>query len=215
MYLQNKNVSTSQYEVLSKTQSIIEGERGVVLLARGQYVDAMDALLRSNYLSDAAYIAERVLTLDELEKYMESHWPATDDVSNPCQISYNRWCGRLNAESKLNYLLSRRLAREGRYRDAEKYSPNQFKSRYVKLGTELEQGLNINLAVSIRAKSLWTAAQIIFNEGPELLGTEVNQYDAYYDAPLEEIDISKIGMEMYIGSTKIQIFVKVIHTTEL
>ena len=38
---------------------------------------------------------------------------------------------------------------------------------------------------------MWTAAQIIFNEGPELLGTEVNQYDAYYDAPLEEIDISK------------------------
>ena len=191
MYLANNYKSTSCYEGHSKTQSIIEGERGVVLLARGQYVDAMDALLRSNYLSDAAYIAERVLTLDELEKYIESHWPASDNISNTCVISYHRWSGQVNAVCKLNYLLSRRLAREGRYRDAEKYSPNQFKSRYVKLGAELEQGLNINLAESIRAKSLWTAAQIIFNEGPELLGTEVNQYDAYYDAPLEEIDISK------------------------
>jgi len=51
------------------------GEWGVFRLARRQYSEALDALLRSGFWFDAAYVAERVLTLDELKTYVDRSWP--------------------------------------------------------------------------------------------------------------------------------------------
>src|SRR5207249_4097539 len=52
------------------------GELGVLRLARREYTEALDALLRSGYWTDAAYVAERVLTANELKAYVERHWSA-------------------------------------------------------------------------------------------------------------------------------------------
>ncbi|HSF39585.1 MAG TPA: hypothetical protein VLT87_07310, partial [Thermoanaerobaculia bacterium] len=43
------------------------GELGVVRLAQKEYAPALDALLRAGYWTDAAYVAERVLTVEELK----------------------------------------------------------------------------------------------------------------------------------------------------
>ncbi len=52
------------------------GELGAVRLARGEYMAALDDLLRGGYWTDAAYVAERVLTVDELRAYVDKTWPA-------------------------------------------------------------------------------------------------------------------------------------------
>ena len=51
------------------------GELGVLHLARGDYASSLDALLRAGFWADAAYVAERVLTLEELEAYVQRNWP--------------------------------------------------------------------------------------------------------------------------------------------
>src|SRR6185295_19796422 len=45
----------------------ISGELAALKLARGQYVQSLDLLMRNGWWSDAAYIAERVVTTDELK----------------------------------------------------------------------------------------------------------------------------------------------------
>src|SRR5205823_5726044 len=43
----------------------ISGELGVLRLARGEYTEALDSFLRGGFWIDAAYVGERVLTVDE------------------------------------------------------------------------------------------------------------------------------------------------------
>ena len=65
---------------------MIQGDRGVVALARGEYVEALNTLypVAQTYWGDVAYICERVLTLDELKDFVDakvrvSRQPATSD----------------------------------------------------------------------------------------------------------------------------------------
>lgn len=55
---------------------MVLAESGVLHLTRGEFIQALDALLRAGYWQDAAYVAERVLTLAELRGYVDSQWPA-------------------------------------------------------------------------------------------------------------------------------------------
>ena len=79
----------------------MRAEQGVLTLSRGQYVEALDQLLRAGgpldatrpaeeegwpmtpYWNDAAYVAERVLTLDELKQYVDAQAPATPAPPDP------------------------------------------------------------------------------------------------------------------------------------
>lgn len=54
----------------------VAGELAVLRMTRRQYVEALDLLLRHDYWTDAAYVAERVLEPDELITYVEERWPA-------------------------------------------------------------------------------------------------------------------------------------------
>ena len=70
--------------VEAQAGALLKGEQGVLSLSRGQYVEALDQLYRaavaddgapppeegwplSPYWNDAAYVAERVLTTEELK----------------------------------------------------------------------------------------------------------------------------------------------------
>ncbi|NIO39120.1 MAG: hypothetical protein GTO41_02305, partial [Burkholderiales bacterium] len=67
----------------------MRGELGVVRLSRGEYAEAL-GLLQNQFWADAAYIAERILTVDELIVFVDSGAPVHD---------------------RLRPLLARRLAR--------------------------------------------------------------------------------------------------------
>jgi tetratricopeptide (TPR) repeat protein len=58
------------------------GELGALHLARREYTEALDALLRAGYWHDAFYVADRVLTLDELQRYIDQAWPAPAVATN-------------------------------------------------------------------------------------------------------------------------------------
>jgi tetratricopeptide (TPR) repeat protein len=60
------------------TPQQVSGELGVLQLARGQYADALDLLLRGGYGLDAAYVAERVLAPNELIAYVNRCWPKSE-----------------------------------------------------------------------------------------------------------------------------------------
>ncbi len=99
------------------------GEWGTVQLALGGYTEALFSLLTGGYWTDAAYVAERVLTTEELKKYLDTDWSAALAAHRPVdygdgwELVYGGLVSPSNERTtyKMRYLLGRRLVREERY----------------------------------------------------------------------------------------------------
>ena len=95
----------------------LHGELGVFNLARRQYTEALQALLQGGYWYDAAYVAESVLTLDELKAFVDIHW-ASQSKSEPAgsevgaEVTSPASASRLSQNQmreSIRYLLARRV----------------------------------------------------------------------------------------------------------
>jgi hypothetical protein len=155
------------------------GDLGGLRLARGDFVQSLDTLLKGHLWNDAAFVAERVLTTNELKQYVDAQ-PPTEPAKEG--EDYNK---------KLKYLLGRRLVREDRYAEAGQYlSPpyDKILEKYVKA---LKDGANEKLSKTDRAHAWFTAAWIARYDGMELMGTEVAP-DAYAESGEFELpDLAK------------------------
>lgn len=128
--------------------NLMIGERGVLSLARGEYVEALGHLYDAaqgvggdgnvydqdeeaagyGYGNDAAYIAERVLTVDELKAFVDARAPATP--APPKKADSNYCCEARPLGDNLRWLLARRLMRAGRYEEAQAYFPADDDPRF-------------------------------------------------------------------------------------
>jgi hypothetical protein len=164
------------------------GELGAVRLARGEYVPALDALLRGGYWTDAAYVAERTLTIDELRAYVDKTWPAElaarynpdatsteqDELVNPWDLPLAGLAAPPDERIAydLRYLLGRRLARAGRLADARPYLPESRRAALDDLARSLARGREASRPAAERSQALFRAACLTRYQGLELLGTE-------------------------------------------
>ncbi len=143
----------------------VRGELGVLHLTRCDYVDALDCFLRGGFWMDAAYVAERVLTVEELRSYVDGQWrevqPDSPAVDSPPD-------GRREG---IRYLLARRLARL--CLPARAYFPEERRENYDELMSALKRGETETLAAEERAAGWWEGAKILREEGLELIGTEL------------------------------------------
>ena len=136
------------------------GDLGGLRLARGDFVQALDVLFKGKLWEDTAFVAERVLTTNELKQYVDALPPAEKPKESE---DYN---------AKLRWLLGRRLVRDDRYAEAEHYlSPpyHRVLEKYVKA---LKDGGNEKLSKTERAHAWFTAAWLARYDGMELMGTE-------------------------------------------
>ncbi|HEX4966869.1 MAG TPA: hypothetical protein VF173_39030 [Thermoanaerobaculia bacterium] len=158
------------------------GELGAVRLARGEYAAALDALLRGGYWMDAAYVGERVLTVDELRAYIDKTWPA--DLA----ARYRPGEGGVGWELlqaglapppdervayDVRYLLGRRLAQAGRFEEARAYFPAPLQVPLDDLRQSFAKGRDESHPAAERARSLFRAACLTRHQGMELLGIEL------------------------------------------
>jgi len=155
------------------------GDLGGLRLSGGDFVQALDALFKGKVWDDAAFVAERVLTTNELKQYVDSLPPTEKPKEGE------------NYYVKLRYLLGRRLVREDRYADAKQYllPPNdKLLEKYVKA---LKDGANEKLSKTERAHAWFTAAWLARYDGMELMGTE-GAPDAFAEDGSSEIpDLAK------------------------
>jgi hypothetical protein len=160
----------------SPLQEKVRGELGTLLLARQQYVQALDVLLKGGLWEDAAYVAERVLTADELKRYVDDHWPqpqmhvASDKTITP------PWMG-----DRLRYLLARRLTRVGRWKESRSYYPSKWQTKLDAYIGAIRRGHDHDLSDRQRAAAFWEAGSIARHEGLELLGYELAPDCLVYD----------------------------------
>ncbi len=164
------------------------GELGVLHLARREYTEALEALLRAGFWMDAAYVAERVLTVDELKTYVDSNWPVTTGNVHGSNMSAEEDAAEndsLNPRPKIRYLLARRLTRLERGPEATVYYPTEWQSALTNLLQALADGRNESLPARERFYALVAAADRTRTNGMELIGTELapdwHIYDGGFD----------------------------------
>ena len=150
------------------------GELGVLQLARREFVESLDALLRSGYWVDAAYVAERVLATDELKKYVDQNWGAAK-LKNGMQFEngYDWRQGPIDPGQRLRWLLARRLARENRFAEARSYFPGEWQTQLDLFTGKMHDGRDKKLSALVRADAMFAASRMMRTNGMELFGTEL------------------------------------------
>ncbi len=147
---------------------VTAGDLGVLHLAAGEFTEALDAFLRSGSWHDAAYVAERVLTPAELIAFVDSYQPPPA----PGDLGW-MWGRPEDFRVGLRHLLARRLARLGRWSEAQAYFPPEFGWLAEAITEHLARGRTAARSQPQRAADLWQAAQLQSQAGLDLLGTEV------------------------------------------
>ncbi|WP_419712734.1 hypothetical protein [Pseudomonas sp. NFX224] len=158
------------YETL-QPKCRVEGESAILALQRGDYLQAFDQLYRSQsiYWFDAATVAERVLTLEELKHYVDTQVPAPPPLTQQERDSYVP----LPVAASLRNLLGRRLLREGHYEEAPAYFDNDGLRHKAKLYGEQRLAADAAWWPTRRAAALFNAAWTAREWGMDILGYEM------------------------------------------
>lgn len=155
------------------------GDLGGLRLARADFIQALDVLFKGKLWEDAAFVAERVLTTNELKQYVDALAPAEKPKEGE---DYNE---------KLRYLLGRRLVREDRYAEAKPYLSLPYDKVLDKYVKALRDGTNEKLSKTERAHAWFTAAWLARYDGMQLMGTETSPDSFAYGGDFEMPDLAK------------------------
>lgn len=162
------------------------GMLGALRLERTDFLGALTAFLQAHLWTDAAFVAERVLYLDELKKFVDAQpAPSAEEKDD--------------RGSSLRYLLGRRLVREDRYAEAAAYLPAPYPEVLAKYVQALQAGANENLTKTQRARAWFSAAWTARVDGMELMGTEVAPDGFTSDGAFPNADV---GAERLSGILK-------------
>lgn len=154
----------------------VRGERALVALADGRWLDAMARLWGSHgtYASDVAYVAERVLTIDELARFVR-------DLDAGAPAEHEPWT--MDADV-LAAILGRRMMRAGRYAEAMAYLPASARAPAMAYAAARSALAHTDDPIA-QAELLYTASLFARRDGLEILGTAAapdwELYEAQYD----------------------------------
>jgi hypothetical protein len=150
----------------------VSGELGASHLARRDYTESLDVLMRAGFWEDAAYVAERVLTADELKDYVARNWPASKEVNTNSSPEF-RYNWHIDPGLQIRGLLARRLARLNRPDEARGFFTPELQGEYDALLQALARGADTALPAGERADAYHAAAWMTRTNGMELFATEL------------------------------------------
>lgn len=167
-------------------QCRVVAEHGVLQLQRGDYLQAMTLLYQSrDYWLDTAYVAERVLTLDELQQFVSAHAPRAKTPTDHSDIQ--------PVENQLRALLARRLMRAGKVEQALAYFSDEQSYLAAKHYQQALHDASTSWFDVDKAQALFNMAAITREHGMQLFGYELAPdyavFDGYYElwnAPVTE-----------------------------
>jgi len=131
----------------------VAGELAVLKLNRGDYAESLALLLEQEWWGDASYVAERVMTVDELKKFLEAR-------------------GERKNDGQIRWLLARALMRAGRWKEALPFFDDATRQTAEKYVAAIRKGNDKKLANADRAAALMDAARLARHEGMALLATD-------------------------------------------
>lgn len=158
-------------------------ELAMLRLSRGNFDEALRLLLLGHYWLDAAYIAERVMTVDELRRFVDARHRGDpwDLLLNPPSTM----------EDDLRRLLARRLVRSERFADARAYLDPEQRPALADLAEGLATARDESRPLEERADGYVRAARALRRHGLELVGYELDPDWAAYGGNFEDEPIGR------------------------
>jgi len=148
-------------------------ELGVVRVRTGDYPGALQAFLSAGDWMDAAWVAERLLTTDELRAQVDLHWPKGTGQPPLKGLLSGAPLPPAQIASSMRHLLARRLAREDRWDQAIQYFPRELQLPATQVSESLDLSMDQQLGDDVRGTHLWNTAYAMKQQGWELMATEM------------------------------------------
>jgi hypothetical protein len=144
-----------------------------VLLARSEFIKALDAFRDAALWEDAAYVAERCLTTKELLDYTQRNFPTeVPELTEKERESLNYEQQQAhNYGNVFRSLVARRLVREDNYKLARTFFVPPMQKVLDEYTEALAAGADEKKTKMERARSLFHAAWLARYSGMELMGT--------------------------------------------
>jgi tetratricopeptide (TPR) repeat protein len=168
----------------------LDGARAVLAVRRERYAEALGVFMHAHLWTDAAYVAERVLTLDELRQFVDAELP---------DRAYERPAGERDGPMQLRHLLARRLTRAKRFDDARAYYPVDVQTHFDAYVAKVRRGWNDHISARERAMALWAAAQLLEEHGMAFEGTELEPDYAIWDGSYRWPEFSKTRVSRHVS----------------
>ncbi len=168
----------SVQELQEQNYCRVQAEYGILELSRGDYLQAISLLTAagSEYWQDTAYIAERVLTLDELKSFVALH-----PVTEVPEKALWHYFGDTKVEVLLHHLTARRLMRAGDYQQAQAYFIDPELKQLAKQYQQHAEKAASSWTDHAKAQALFEQAKLAREHGLELLGFELApDYQVFY-----------------------------------
>lgn len=176
-------LTTTNYSAV-RTHMLL-ADCAVAQVARNDFAGALQTFLRTDYWRDTAYVAERLLSVEELlalshagklPRLQKMTVPDAKPLTQPLSIGYleakyGGWSDKPELD-RFTYLVARRLAREGLIQEACKLLPADLERALRRFDAERRRSKDTRLSSKERGEALWTAAQIERRLGMELFGYE-------------------------------------------
>lgn len=159
----------------------IASEQAILALKRDDYLQATALFYQAKdlYWADLAWVAENVLTLPELQAFVEKNVPVPQHPLKPVDLNNNNDGYYLSpdiipTDVKLRALLGRRLIRHGQYQQAINWFdiPN-YRQAAQKLADLMAIAKNKNIPDKQRAQAQYEAARLLRFSGIELAAYEM------------------------------------------
>lgn len=162
------------------------GDLGAIRLSRGEFISAFRTFLEAGRFSDANYIADAVLTIDELKRFLDeemdawekARWkkkeaeageenaPAADEPGGYLNIGWEQYLS--SPRNELRQILARRYVRAERYADARPYLYEQAQEALDGYVAALERTKQSNASKAERSAAFVEAAEIMLDHGGSL-----------------------------------------------
>jgi hypothetical protein len=172
------------------------GDLAALYLSRGEFVKAVSSFLDGRLWDDAAFVGDRVLTVDELKTFVDENYKATPEKPSK-EDDYTP----LDVNTKIRWMLARRLVREDRYSEAKAYFPSKILPILDAYVAALDVAANEKLPKPQRARAWFTAAYIARFDGMELMGTEMEP-DGFVSGG--DFDPGSLDMERVEGARRVR-----------
>lgn len=186
-----ENWQTREYEYSIRPYVDVESERTLLALMRGDFHAAGEHVLQTCAWPDIAYVTERVLEVDEVQRLLAQHASGPELQCTPEFLWYSEEpLPTLNA--RLRLLLGRRMLREGRGAEALEYFRGTKWEEPSRQYVEALDRARSAWRVVDQAQALYAASRLARRDGMELLGTETKPDWAW---ALGEFEVNEFQVE--------------------
>ena len=148
----------------------LRAELAMLKLGLGDFADALRLNLAAGLMWDSRYVAECVMSIDELKAFVDAEVAGTR-VRKRGYLEWDGWAddSTIDLNEEIRALLGRRLCRAGRWTEAKPYARSGMAEQIDAYLGYLARAEDTTKDNRTRADAYWQAALLIRAHGRELL----------------------------------------------